>query len=229
MSLYLFLLLFSIAIPFALSFDKKVRFYKMWKSVLPSIIIIGALFILKDVYFTRLGIWGFNAAYISNTRLMGLPVEEWLFFLVIPYASIFLHYVILYYYPDWQLSNKFVVIFTWTLIVMLIAAIGFNYKKTYTLVVLCLVVFSLMLALSDKTRILNRFFISFLIILVPFFIFNGVLTGTFIHEEVVWYNPSEITGIRLLTVPVEDIGYAFSLLLLNLLLINNFQKLFKQQ
>jgi lycopene cyclase domain-containing protein len=86
-----------------------------------------------------------------------------------------------------------------------------------------------MLALSNKTRILNRFFISFLIILVPFFIFNGVLTGTFIHEEVVWYNPSEITGIRLLTVPVEDIGYAFSLLLLNLLLINNFQKLFKQQ
>jgi lycopene cyclase domain-containing protein len=63
--------------------------------------------------------------------------------------------------------------------------------------------------------------------LVPFFIVNSILTGTFIKDEVVWYNNSEILGIRLLTVPVEDIGYLFSLILLNLLTMDRFKQIFK--
>jgi lycopene cyclase domain-containing protein len=60
--------------------------------------------------------------------------------------------------------------------------------------------------------------------LIPFFIVNSILTGTFISGEVVWYKNSEILGIRLLTVPIEDTGYAFSLILLNLQIMNWFQK-----
>jgi lycopene cyclase domain-containing protein len=199
----------------------------MWKSVLPSIIIIGAIFIAGDIFFIKSGIWGFNPAYHSNIMLISLPVEEWLFFLFIPYASIFLHYVIVYYYPHLLLSNQFVKVFMWPLTLFLLMVIVFNYEKTYTLIVCSLVILSLVLALFNKTRILNRFFISFLIILIPFFILNALLTGTFIPEEVVWYNNSELLGIRLLTVPIEDMGYAFSLILLNLLMINRFQKVFE--
>jgi lycopene cyclase domain-containing protein len=60
--------------------------------------------------------------------------------------------------------------------------------------------------------------------LIPFFIVNGILTGTGINEEVVWYNDEENLGIRLLTIPVEDIFYAFSLILLNLLLFKKFKQ-----
>jgi len=45
------------------------------------------------------------------------------------------------------------------------------------------------------------------------------LTGSFIEEEIVWYNNSENLGIRFFTIPIEDFGYAFSLILLNLMLI----------
>jgi lycopene cyclase domain-containing protein len=62
--------------------------------------------------------------------------------------------------------------------------------------------------------------------LIPFFIVNGILTGSFIHQEVVWYNNAENLGIRLFTVPVEDAFYAFSMLFANLILIEKFKKVF---
>lgn len=227
MHLYLSILFFSILIPFLLSFDRKVRFYRIWKSLIPSLIIIGSVYIVADIFFVKYGIWGFNPAYHLNIVLFGLPVEEWLFFILIPYASVFIHVVFVTYYPNRMLSNTSVRVLSGILILFLLIVVVLNYEKTYTLFNFGLLILALILALFDKTRLLNRYFLSFLIILIPFFIVNTILTGTFIPGEVVWYNPSEILGIRLLTVPVEDIGYAFSLILLNLLMINRIQKVFK--
>jgi lycopene cyclase domain-containing protein len=75
-----------------------------------------------------------------------------------------------------------------------------------------------------KDRLLNRFYISFLVILIPFIIVNGILTGSLIEGEVVWYDPAEITGLRLATIPVEDFAYGFSLILINLMLMTRLQK-----
>jgi len=197
----------------------------MWKSIFPSLIIIGSVYITADILFVKYGIWGFNPAYHLNLLLFGLPLEEWLFFIVIPYASIFIHYVFVSYYPNLMLRNTFVRIFSGILILVLLLVIILNHEKTYTLFNFGLLILALILALFDKTRLLNRFYITFLIILIPFFIVNAILTGTFIPGEVVWYNNSEILGIRLLTVPVEDTGYTFSLILLNLLMINRIQKM----
>ena len=197
----------------------------MWKSIFPSLIIIGSVYITADILFVKYGIWGFNPAYHLNLLLFGLPLEEWLFFIVIPYASIFIHYVFVSYYPNLMLSNTFVRIFSGILILVLLLVIILNHEKTYTLFNFSLLILALILALFDKTRLLNRFYITFLIILIPFFIVNAILTGTFIHGEVVWYNNSAILGIRLLTVPIEDTGYTFSLILLNLLMINRIQKM----
>jgi len=224
MPLYLTLLVFSVLIPFILSFDKRVGFYRLWKSLFPSVILVGAVYITADILFVKHGIWGFNPEYHSNIILIGLPLEEWLFFILIPYACIFIHYVFISYYPDLMLSDHFVKIFSAMLIIILVIVILIHYDKTYTFFNFSLLILALVLALFDKSNLLNRYFISFLLILVPFFIVNGILTGTFIRGEVVWYNNSEITGLRLLTVPVEDIGYAFSLVLLNLLIINKLQK-----
>jgi lycopene cyclase domain-containing protein len=72
-------------------------------------------------------------------------------------------------------------------------------------------------------KYLSRFYIAFLIILVPFFIVNGILTGTGLEEPVVWYNDDENLGIRLLTIPIEDIGYAFTMIFGNVFLIEKFK------
>jgi lycopene cyclase domain-containing protein len=47
---------------------------------------------------------------------------------------------------------------------------------------------------------------------------NGILTGWITDSPIVWYNDLENLGIRLTTIPVEDIGYAFSMLFGNLMI-----------
>jgi lycopene cyclase domain-containing protein len=224
MSLYLTIEICAIVIPLIFSFDKNLQFYKNWKSVILSFVIIGSVFIPVDIYFTKHGIWGFNPAYHSNIFLLHLPLEEWLFFIAIPYASIFLHYTLVYYFPNILLSNKSTRILSGLLILGLMVVVLYNYNRTYTVFNSIIVILAIILAFFDKTKIINRFYISFLIILVPFFLVNSVLT-----RSVLWYNSSDILGIRIFNIPVEDIGYAFSLILLNLLLMSKFQILFKSR
>jgi lycopene cyclase domain-containing protein len=223
MPLYLLLLIFSIIIPLILSFDKKVSFYKYWKSLFPAVLVTGSVYIIADIYFVKEGIWGFNPAYHSKFIFLGLPLEEWLFFIFIPYACIFIHFVFLCYFPNLILSNTLVRIIAGFMIVVLLIIVILNWDKTYTVFNFSLLILALVLALFDKLRVLNTYFLSFLLMLIPFFIINAILTGTIIPGEVVWYNNSKILGIRLLTIPVEDIGYAFSLILLNLLIMNRIQ------
>ena len=220
MLLYLTLLLSSLAIPLILSFDRKVAFYKCWNTLLPAILFTGSLFIAADIIFTRHGFWGFNSDYHLNFLLLGIPVEEWLFFVIIPYASIFIHYVYISYFPQSSLSDKTTRIITLILIFSLVVIMIFAHEKAYTLLYSAVTAGILIITLIRKEPVLNRFYISFLIILVPFFLINGILTGSFIPGEVVWYNESEISGYRIGTVPVEDILYGFSLILLNLLIMD---------
>ncbi len=229
MPLYTAILFFSILIPFVLSFDRKVSFYKKWKSLIPATILIGAVYIFFDVQFVKDGVWGFNPEYHSELVVFGLPLEEWLFFILIPYASIFIHYVLEAYYPNFKIGHGAVKILSWVLILFFTTIILLNFDKAYTRFNYTLLVFALIWALFDKSGLLNRYYLSFLVIMVPFFLVNSVLTGTWIDGEVVWYNNAETLGIRLGTIPIEDVGYAFSLMLLNLLAMKQFQKIYRKQ
>jgi len=226
MSLYLILLLLSILFPLVLSFDKKVGFYKYWPVLLPSLLLTGALFIVFDIYFARRGIWGFNPQYHSGIVLADLPLEEWLFFIVIPYASIFIHYVLITWFPDAILPDKTTKMISAALTAILLLAIILNPDRAYSVVYFSLMIIVLLISMFERTGLLNRFYVSFPVILIPFIIINGILTGSFIEGEVVWYNSAEITGLRMITIPVEDFAYGFSLILINLLLMNYFRKLF---
>lgn len=79
MSLYGWVMIFTILGPFALSFDKKVHFYTYFTSLFKSILPISSLFILWDILFTKKQIWGFTKEYISTIKLINLPIEEVLF------------------------------------------------------------------------------------------------------------------------------------------------------
>jgi lycopene cyclase domain-containing protein len=226
MPLYLVLIICSITVPFALSFDKKVGFYKIWPFLLPSVLITAIPFILIDICFTERGIWGFNARYHSDIVIASLPLEEWLFFLVIPYASIFIHYVLQAYFPKLFLTEKMSRIISLILIAIFLLMVITNIGRAYSALYFSVMIIVLLIGMFEKKQLLKRFYISFLVILVPFLIINGILTGSMIADEVVWYNNEEITGIRIFTVPLEDFTYAFSLIMINLLLLNFFRGVF---
>ena len=218
MWLYALLLFFSIVVPMVLSFDKKLHFYTCWKFLFPSLFLVAAFYIAFDVWFTKLGIWGFNSAYHLPFLWLGLPVEEWLFFIIVPYASIFLHASIVLYFPQWKLNHRVSNIISMVLIVFLLMVVLYHWHQAYTVYSFSLVIVVLILSLLDQTQVIDRFYLTFLVILIPFILVNAALTGSFMHHQEVWYDNRENLGIRFMTIPIEDFGYAFSLILFNLLL-----------
>ena len=224
MYLYLLLNLGSICIPLLYSFEKKMRFIKNWKAVLLSLTIVASIFLIWDALFTVNRVWGFNSDYHLNFEFFQMPIEEWMFFFCIPYASVFIHYSLEYFKPKLLIPEKFTRRITLFFILFFIPVIIMNTDRLYTSVNYSFLVAILLLGFFYGTQYLRRFYISFLIILIPFFIVNGVLTGTGIEEPVVLYNNAENLGIRLLTIPIEDIGYAFTMIYGNVFLIEKFKK-----
>ena len=224
MSLYTIILIASISIPFLLSFDKKLQFYKQWKYLIPSIVAIALFYIVGDIYFTKIGVWGFNRTHSSNIFLFKLPIEEWLFFLAIPYASIFLHDVLHAYFPSFQLpiyvSKRLSIFF----FLMALVTLLLNLDKAYTVYILSIFIIIITVSYFDKSDTINRFYCTFLIILIPFVLVNGVLTGAFTAEPVVWYDHSENLNLRFITIPIEDFIYGFTMLLGAIMLRNRLKK-----
>ncbi len=225
MSLYFALLMSSIFFPLLLSFDKKVHFYKHWPAILPAISIVATFYIIMDSIFTAQGIWGFNPVYYSGIRLFHLPLEELLFFIIVPYACLFIHYSLKAYFPKLKLSDKATKAVN-SILLLTFFTLGIIYnKQAYTAYICVLMLLSITIGwILDKNQILSEFYLSFLVMLVPFLIINGILTGTGIEHEVVWYNDTQNLGIRFFTIPMEDFFYAFSLIFLNLQLTKLFSK-----
>ncbi|WP_196890010.1 lycopene cyclase domain-containing protein [Aureivirga sp. CE67] len=220
--LYLALNLGSISIPLLYSFEKKMYFIKNWKKIFVSTTIVATFFLIWDAIFTAKGVWGFNPDYYLGFKILKMPIEEWLFFFCIPYASIFIHYALKHFKPKLLIPIFWVKFISVILIFLSVNLIVLNYNKAYTLIDFSVFLITILLGLLFGIKILQRFFIAFLIILIPFFIVNGILTGSFIEAPVVWYDNSQNLGIRIFTIPVEDTAYAFSMLFLNILI---FEKL----
>lgn len=219
MSLYAWILLGSIIGPFALSFDKKVAFYRWWFPLFVGIAVNGVIFILWDGWFARTSVWGFNPDYVWPTRINDLPIEEWLFFIIIPYASVFIYACLKTYLKKEPLSKNKHFITLFFLIATFFLAL-FNSTQAYTFYN-CLIA-SLLLFIHYvylKKEWMGYFWLAYFIHLIPFFIVNGMLTGMATEEPIVWYNNSENMGVRLFTIPIEDSIYALTCLLIPVTLI----------
>jgi len=75
-----------------------------------------------------------------------------------------------------------------------------------------------------RVKWLGKAISVYAMLLVPFLIVNGILTGSGLDEPVVIYNKTEIVNIRLFAIPVEDVFYGLELFLLNLALYKCFLK-----
>lgn len=224
MSLYLWLDLLAISVPFLVSFHPRVKLYKDWNALFLALLITLIPFIIWDIYFTYQGYWGFNEVYLSGLNFLYLPIEEWMFFICIPYACIFTHIAILEINPRLQLSEKLTKQISIVLLLLFGILFLFNFNKAYTAVDMIFGLVILGWVYYKNLSLLRSFFITFLFMLIPFFIVNGILTGTGIEGNVVWYNDAQNLGIRLGTIPVEDTVYAFSMILMNLFLFDFFKK-----
>jgi len=113
-----------------------------------------------------------------------------------------------------------------TILAYMLVAVAFQYSDlAYTFYTSVFTLAFLLLHLVVlKKPYWSRLVFAYLVILVPFFIVNGILTGTGLEEPVVWYNNAENLGIRLLTFPVEDTIYGFLLIGSNISLYEYFKE-----
>ena len=211
---YALILIGSIAGPVALSFDRKVAFYSKWRDVFMAGIFPALIFILWDMYFTSKGVWWFSEQHISGIKLGNLPIEEALFFLVVPFCCLFIYECIRCYFPNLKGEKAGRRILSFMGVALMIAGI-WNLERQYTSWTgigngLFIGVIFILPALFKDFKA-NYFLVSYLIILIPFLTVNGLLTAI----PVVLYNDAENLALRIYTIPAEDTFYGMLLILMN--------------
>ena len=227
MSLYLMILIFSLAGPLALSFEKNLKLYSRWKYLLPAILITMFVFVVWDIIFTHNGYWFFNPIYNSGIYINKLPLEEYLFFIIIPYACAFSFYAVQFHFPKFKLNGRWTTFLTFTIVILSVIVSLLYSNLTYTFVAFLVLPVILLLSYFYAKDVVQYYLAIYPILLIPFFIINGILTGTGIEQAVFDYNPQAILGIRMFSVPLEDMFYNFSLLLSPLALTHVFEMKFK--
>lgn len=217
---YLLINFLTVLFPVILSFDKRVRFYRNWKYIFPGLFITGLLFLFWDYLFTVYGVWSFNPDYVIGIYILDLPFEEILFFVTVPFACIFI-YECLNYYIRKDLLKRISLIISYSLMIMSAFLVIAYYDRVYTLITFGLLAGVLIIAeFVFKSSFLSRFYLAYLVSLIPFYIVNGILTSI----PVVMYNDAENMGFRAGTIPFEDHFYSMSMLLINILLFEYFRK-----
>lgn len=216
---YLLINFLTIFFPIVLSFDKRVQFFKSWKYIFPGLLITGLVFLVWDYLFTVFSVWSFNADYVTGLYILNLPIEEILFFITVPFACIFIYECLNYYIKkDWL--NKFSRPISITLIIASIASLVLFYDRVYTLITFGFLLAALLYAEFLQKVNLGRFYMAYLVSLLPFYIVNGILTSI----PIVMYNDAENMSFRVGTIPFEDHFYSMAMLLMNILLLEYFRK-----
>ena len=219
MSTYLWFNLFIIAFPLAFSFGPWVKYYTKYKALFSSIIIVSILFVLWDLIAVYRGDWSFNSRYIIGLKVFGLPMKKILFFITVPYSCVFIYESLLYFGKDRKIPyNKYFYIFLGLLLICISLIFRHQYY-TFTVLNLCaLFIFITVFFLPSLFQ--SELYWEYIILsFIPFLIFNFLLTS----YPVVVYNPNAIWGIRIITIPLEDFFYNYTLLSFYLF----FYKLFK--
>ena len=209
MSFYFYLNLAIIAFPLVFSFERRIKFYKRFRALVVALLIVGVFFVSWDVFATYRGDWSFNPAYVNEVKVLGLPLEEILFFITVPYSCLFVFDAMGHFFEDKKLFNpkKWVPLIIAGLVIL--SAFVF-YGQEYTFLGILSVGLTILFVTLVNVQLFSSrsYWIYTFLTLVLFLIFNYILTS----YPVVEYSSNAITGIRVLTIPIEDFMFNFSML-----------------
>jgi lycopene cyclase domain-containing protein len=216
---YLLINVLTVFFPIALSFDKKVNFFKKWKFIFPGLILSGLLYLLWDYLFTINQVWSFNPDYILGITFFKLPLEEILFFFTVPFACIFIYECLICYFT-FNISSKISKSISYFLIASCLILALVYHDRLYSFINFSTLALILVFTIFRNIKLdMGQFYIAYLVSLIPFYIVNGILTAI----PIVSYNNLENMGFRVGTIPFEDHFYSMSLFLLNLIFFEYFR------
>ena len=208
MSTYLLINLFIIFVPLILSFDKNLKFYKKVPYVLQSLAFISTAYIIWDVIATARGDWAFSADHLIGFYILGLPLEEILFFITVPYACIFIFETVSFYVKEkiFNINSKLFLIPA--VLFVLLGVFFYNQNYTFTVSIFTTAFFIGAFLFYKSLLVSRNFWITMLISFLPFLIVNYFLTSI----PIVTYNDAAFSAKRFITIPYEDFLYSFSMI-----------------
>jgi len=89
-----------------LEFVLGVRVYARWRRLVAALVPGLVLGVAWDEYAVRNGHWHFDHRYLVGLKLAGLPVEEVLFFVVIPICAVLTLEAVARRRPGWLIGDE---------------------------------------------------------------------------------------------------------------------------
>jgi lycopene cyclase domain-containing protein len=201
-----------------------------WIRVFYALAIVMIPFLIWDILVTGTH-WQFNPYYTLKIKIFGLPPGEWLFFISVPFACLFIWQIIVTHYEDNQKKNSIFKnilsvsyshnhntniikktlfkLFPYLIILLgLIALYSYHTGKDYSGLAITVSLMTILLDFFLRTYLLLQmktyFYLAAITVLI--FFFNGYLTA----RPVVIYNKSYLWNIHLGSIPIEDFIYGLS-------------------
>ncbi len=191
---------------------------RRYRSLLFSVGVVSPLYLVWDFLATWKDSWHFNPKWVLGIYVVDLPIEEVLFFFVTPFATLLIYDFVMQKVKDREFTFVTRGRVTAVALLLLLADV-FLTSYSYTFIDLVYVASSLLLVeFVDSSMLKSRnYWIFVLLTYIPFMVFDFFLTSL----PVVIYGPHSILGVRIITIPVEDALYSFSMM--------NFYTLFYRQ
>ncbi|MEP6599090.1 MAG: lycopene cyclase domain-containing protein [Actinomycetota bacterium] len=83
------------------------RVYARWRRLLLALLPTALIFVAWDLYAIHRGQWTYDRRYLTGVFLPGrLPIEELLFFLVIPTCAVLTLEAVRRRRPHWQIGDE---------------------------------------------------------------------------------------------------------------------------
>lgn len=188
-------------IPLFFMRDKRFESKRTFNQLIPGLLCIAVLFTVWDLVFSHTLIRTFNPSYVVGFYFLGIPFEEYLLFLLIPFSVTVCYEYYLCIGPSHESTSKGNTLATALAVLFLFVAM-FYHDRSYTFYT-CL--FSSLLLQFNiyflKSNFLGSYFFVFAVALVPMILIHAVLTS----HPVIEYNISAISGVKIGTIPFEDV------------------------
>ncbi len=102
---YLAVLLACVLGTLPLEFLLQARVYRRWQRAVLAVLPVALIFILWDYFAARAGWWRFDRSYLTGVFAGPLPLEELLFFLVIPVCGLLTFEAVRHLRPQWAAGS----------------------------------------------------------------------------------------------------------------------------
>ncbi len=206
MPIYALFLLGITLIIISLNYYYKLHLFSMkWQGLLAGFGVVSLPFIIWDIIATDNGHWAFNEEFILGPKLFGLPIEEILFFFLVPVVMLIVWYLVRFRVKERYIDTT---MFYRPVLVFLFFSSLLTIHRPYTFIVTAAA--TLFWFVAGKTDFMNsyRFIVFQFWLVLLFFISNTLLTW----PPVVTYTDGAIMGLRIGTIPIEDFLYNFVLI-----------------